>query len=155
MKDGVTLLELLVVVLIIAILAVIAVPKFDDIRARAVLAEAYSLLDAIRLGQEDYFLENEKYSDGILDLEVELPVRDERRFDYGTGIGIGLHETDPGNDEIYMAVSSDQEREHDVYWGRPHIHERGQIGMWVNSSTNHTHGDISHSHDPTTLEYVP
>ena len=59
---GYTLLELLVVVAIIGLLAVIAIPGYLGYQRRAVRSEAFSTLEALRLLQEQFFNENNRYN---------------------------------------------------------------------------------------------
>lgn len=61
-KFGFTLIELLIVVAIIGILAAIAVPNFLNAQTRAMIARCYSDLKAISVGQEEYFLDNNRYT---------------------------------------------------------------------------------------------
>lgn len=61
-KKGFTLLELLIVIGIIGILAVIAIPGYIGYQRRAVRAEAFSNLPALRLLEEQFFAENNRYT---------------------------------------------------------------------------------------------
>jgi prepilin-type N-terminal cleavage/methylation domain-containing protein len=61
-KKGFTLIELLIVVGIIGILAVIAIPGYVGYQRRAVRAEAFSNLPALRLLEEQFFAENNRYT---------------------------------------------------------------------------------------------
>jgi type IV pilus assembly protein PilE len=59
---GVTLLELIIVVAIIGILAVIAIPGYIGYQQNAVRTEAFSNLEALRLLEEQFFAENNRYT---------------------------------------------------------------------------------------------
>ena len=61
-KKGFTLLELLIVVAIIGILAVIAIPGYIGYQRRAVRSEAFANLEALRLLEEQFFAENNRYT---------------------------------------------------------------------------------------------
>lgn len=61
-KSGFTLIELLIVVAIIGILAAIAVPNFLNAQTRAKIARCYSDLKALSVGEEQYFLDNNRYT---------------------------------------------------------------------------------------------
>ncbi len=80
---GFTLIELLVVVLIVAVLAAIAVPQYQ----KAVLKSRFSSLmpttQAIRDGQEMYYMTNNKYADEIAELDVKTADTDDMSIDVG------------------------------------------------------------------------
>lgn len=61
-KKGFTLLELLIVIAIIGLLAVIAIPGYIGYQRRAVRTEAFSNLEALRLLEEQFFAENNRYT---------------------------------------------------------------------------------------------
>lgn len=61
-NKGFTLIELMIVVAIIGILAAIAIPNFMNYQCKAKQAEAKSSLGSIRVAQEAYFAEYDKYS---------------------------------------------------------------------------------------------
>ncbi len=61
MKNGFTLIELMVVVAIIAFLAMIAVPNFKKFLAKAKRAEAYTNLHAIYAVQKAHWAEHGTY----------------------------------------------------------------------------------------------
>jgi len=60
-KKGFTLIELMIVVAIIGILAAIAIPNFMSYQCKAKQSEAKSNLGAIKVQQEAYFAEYDKY----------------------------------------------------------------------------------------------
>lgn len=60
-KRGFTLLELMVVVAIVGILAMVAFAKYRSFRYRAARSEAYHNLDAIRMCEESYAAEHQRY----------------------------------------------------------------------------------------------
>ena len=61
-SKGFTLIELLIVVAIIGILAAIAVPNFLNAQIRAKVARCKSDLKALGMAQEQYFLDNNRYT---------------------------------------------------------------------------------------------
>lgn len=61
LRDGYTLVELLLVIVILGILIGVAVPLFLGQRTRAVHSEAKSNLESLRLLAEQYYAENGVY----------------------------------------------------------------------------------------------
>jgi len=68
-RKGFTLLELIIVVIVIGILASIALPRFIRVAERARIAEAKSILDALRSSQMRYLAQWNTYTGvtGMLD----------------------------------------------------------------------------------------
>ncbi len=60
-QRGVTLIELLMAIAIIAIIASIGIPMYSGYVTTARMADARNELAAIRLAQEEFFLENNTY----------------------------------------------------------------------------------------------
>jgi type IV pilus assembly protein PilE len=59
---GFTLLELIIVVAVIGLLAVIAIPGYIGQQRKAVRTEAFANLEALRLLEEQFFAENNRYT---------------------------------------------------------------------------------------------
>jgi type IV pilus assembly protein PilE len=59
--QGVTLLELMIVVVIVGILAAIAYPNYRDFAARAKRTEAKAILLEIAQNEERFYLQNSRY----------------------------------------------------------------------------------------------
>jgi len=72
-KKGFTLLELLIVVAIIGILAAIAIPGYIGYQRRAVRTEAFSNLEALRLLEEQFFAENNRYTISLGNCAADQP----------------------------------------------------------------------------------
>lgn len=75
--DGFTLLELLVVVLIIGILVAIALPQYQKAVHKSRFSSLMPVAQAIRDGQEVYFLTNGQYASNLKDLDVTLTNNEE------------------------------------------------------------------------------
>jgi type IV pilus assembly protein PilE len=67
-KQGITLIELMVVVAIVAILAAVAVPIYTNYMQRARRAEAKTALEQFRASQEMFRAERGSYSTNLLQL---------------------------------------------------------------------------------------
>ena len=66
--QGITLMELMIVVVIIGILAAVAYPNYRDFAARAKRNEAKAALLQIAVQQERFYLNNNTYTDDITQL---------------------------------------------------------------------------------------
>lgn len=64
LQKGFTLIELMIVIAIIGILTAIAVPAYNGYITTAKMTEAQNNIAAIRLAQEEFFLENNQYFEG-------------------------------------------------------------------------------------------
>ena len=69
-KKGFTLIELLVVVLIIGILASIAIPQYFKVVEKARVAEAMSLIAAVKSAQERYLARGGSYTSNFTQLDI-------------------------------------------------------------------------------------
>ena len=76
MKNGFTLMELLVVVLIIGILAAIALPQYQMAVGKAKFSELKTLTKAVTESLQRYNLEHGTYTDKLQDLDITIPVGD-------------------------------------------------------------------------------
>lgn len=72
-KNGFTLIELLIIVAIIGILAMIAIPAYIGQQRRAVMAEAYTNLETLRLLEEQFFAENGTYTPSLGECAKDKP----------------------------------------------------------------------------------
>ncbi|MBW2091469.1 MAG: prepilin-type N-terminal cleavage/methylation domain-containing protein [Deltaproteobacteria bacterium] len=61
-RKGFTLIELLIVVCIVGVLAAIAIPQFASYRIRSMDAAAKGSLHQLAKAQEDYYLQNQTYT---------------------------------------------------------------------------------------------
>jgi len=74
MKNGFTLIEMLVVVLIIGILAAVALPQYEKAVEKSRMTEGVQMVRAIADANRVFFLANDRYAEeneiGLLDIEV-------------------------------------------------------------------------------------
>ena len=73
-KNGFTLLELLVVVLIIGILAAIALPQYNKVVMKANLHKGMPLVESLYEVEQLYYMNHGAYSDDIDKLDLEVPL---------------------------------------------------------------------------------
>jgi len=64
LNNGFTLIEILISMAILGILAAIAIPAYNGYIKVARMSEAHNNLAALRLAEEEHFLENNSYFDG-------------------------------------------------------------------------------------------
>ena len=62
LKQGFTLIELMITVAIVAILAAIAVPNYTDYITRSKFTEAHGMLADLRVKMEQYYQDNRRYN---------------------------------------------------------------------------------------------
>ncbi len=74
--QGVTLLELLIVVVMIGLLATIAVPSYRQYSMRAQRTEAKTALLRLAANQERFYLQNNTYTDNLVALGFPAGVSD-------------------------------------------------------------------------------
>ena len=72
-KKGFTLIELLVVVLIIGILASIAIPQYFKVVEKARVAEAMSMISAIKSSEERFLAKGGAYTSDFTQLDILYP----------------------------------------------------------------------------------
>ena len=60
-KEGVTLIEVMIVVVIVGILAAVAIPAYDNYITRSRRSDAFTALETVRAAQEMYRAEKGQY----------------------------------------------------------------------------------------------
>ena len=63
-KEGVTLIEVMIVVVIVGILAAVAIPAYNDYVTRSRRSDAFTALETVRAAQEMYRAERGEYRNG-------------------------------------------------------------------------------------------
>src|SRR5687767_15404703 len=71
-RKGFTFVELLVVMLLIGALSSMAVPRFRQYKTRAYLAAMQSDLGNLKIAQESYWAEHQKYATVTSSLELRI-----------------------------------------------------------------------------------
>ncbi len=92
--QGITLLELMIVVMIVGILAVVAYPNYRDFAARAKRNEAKAALLKIATNQERFYLNNNTYTNDMT--QLGFPVSDDFVSDTGSYI-LDVSDADASN----------------------------------------------------------
>ena len=102
-SHGFTLIELMVTIAIVSVLAAIAIPAYNGYIKTAKMAEAKTNLSALRLAEEEYFIENNTYffgnSTASLESESEglWKATDDTNFDYVVTASSGWTAVATGN----------------------------------------------------------
>lgn len=65
-----TMIELLVVIAIIGILAGIAIPAYNNYLTDSLMSEAEKNISALRMAEEEYYLQNNAYFEGTSNAEL-------------------------------------------------------------------------------------
>jgi prepilin-type N-terminal cleavage/methylation domain-containing protein len=71
-REGFTFVELLMVMLLIGALSSMAVPRFRQFKARAYIATMQSDLGNLKIAQEVYWAEHQKYATDTTSLEIRI-----------------------------------------------------------------------------------
>jgi len=71
-KAGFTLVEIMIVIIVIGILATISLPMYQKTVERSRIAEATSMLGAIRTAQVRYASEHNSFTNVLADLDVNI-----------------------------------------------------------------------------------
>jgi type IV pilus assembly protein PilE len=67
-KEGVTLIEVMIVVVVVGILAAVAIPAYNDYVTRSRRSDAFTALETVRAAQEMYRAERGFYAGAITSL---------------------------------------------------------------------------------------
>jgi type IV pilus assembly protein PilE len=71
-NEGVTLIELMIVVVCVGILAAVAIPAYNDYITRSRRSDAFTALETVRAAQEMYRAEKGFYSGAFVDAGVNV-----------------------------------------------------------------------------------
>jgi prepilin-type N-terminal cleavage/methylation domain-containing protein len=71
-RNGFTFIELLVVMLLLGTLSSMAVPRFREFKARAFVAAMQSDLGNLKIAEESYWADNQRYATDTSSLELRI-----------------------------------------------------------------------------------
>ena len=98
LRQGFSLLEVMIVVVIIGILATLAYPSLDGYLQRSKQTEAKVGLSAVYTAQKIYFAINQTYADSLSNLDVQLETGGSSRYSITlTGSSSSFTATAKGN----------------------------------------------------------
>jgi len=66
-------MEIMITLVIVAVLAGLAYPRYEKMVSRSKQTEAKTSLQAIHMGQDLYKISNQKYTDNLKLLDIEIP----------------------------------------------------------------------------------
>ena len=72
-RSGYTLNELIIVVIIIGVIVSMALPRYSSLMERMRSAEGVETLTALLNAEKMYFIDNDRYTSNISELDVEIP----------------------------------------------------------------------------------
>ncbi|MCP4749589.1 MAG: prepilin-type N-terminal cleavage/methylation domain-containing protein [Proteobacteria bacterium] len=72
-EKGLSLMEIMITLVIVAVIAGLAYPRYQKMVSRSKQTEAKTILQAIYVGQDFYRTTNQKFSDSLDELDVQLP----------------------------------------------------------------------------------
>jgi len=81
-QQGMTLIEVMIVVAILGIISAFAIPSYRDYSTRGMLTEAYATLAMQRVKMEQYFQDNRTYDGACADGTVAPPMKDTEHFTF-------------------------------------------------------------------------
>ncbi len=106
-QRGLSLMEIMITLVIVAVIAGLAYPRYQKMVSRSKQTEAKTSLQAIYMGQDLYKITNQKYTDNLELLDIQIP--DESKYRYSvetnekgttfTAKAVGNIDSDPTLDE--------------------------------------------------------
>lgn len=122
-QKGLSLMEIMITLVIVAVLAGLAYPRYQKMVSRSKQTEAKTSLQAIYMGQDLYKISNQKYTDNLKLLDIQIP--DNAKYIYSVETdkdGVTFKATAVGNIDSDSALDEWQ------------INEKNQLTNTVNDS---------------------
>jgi len=113
-KEGVTLIEVMIVVAIVGLLAAIAIPAYDNYITRSRRSDAFTALETVRAAQEMYRAERGFYASDFFEGATNVVAGCSAGM-AGSNYNISINRTDNTHYTALAAVTAGEKQANDKY----------------------------------------